>query len=138
MERALEGAYNKLPLMGRVRACSVHEWGARGGQHSARSPHPPAPHLRSAIRTISYNYTSGAFLGSWGRCLVVQGVARCCRCPCALSGAPFPVLARTRLLHTLCIPTTPPALTWRAAVVDGEIKNISLADYAGKYVILFW
>lgn len=30
----------------------------------------------------------------------------------------------------------PPALY--AAVVDGEIKNISLSDYKGKYVILFW
>lgn len=25
-----------------------------------------------------------------------------------------------------------------AAVVDGEIKNVSLSDYKGKYVILFW
>ncbi len=26
----------------------------------------------------------------------------------------------------------------RAAVVDGEFKSISLSDYKGKYVILFW
>lgn len=25
-----------------------------------------------------------------------------------------------------------------AAIVDGEIKNVSLEDYKGKYVILFW
>jgi hypothetical protein len=25
-----------------------------------------------------------------------------------------------------------------AAVVDGEFKQVSLSDYAGKYVLLFW
>lgn len=31
-------------------------------------------------------------------------------------------------------PTTPLC----AAVVDGEIKDVKLSDYKGKYVILFW
>ena len=35
-------------------------------------------------------------------------------------------------------PITSPCKIPCAAVVDGEIKDISLSDYKGKYVILFW
>lgn len=34
---------------------------------------------------------------------------------------------------------TKPAPQWKAtAVVNGEFKDISLSDYAGKYVVLFF
>jgi hypothetical protein len=32
----------------------------------------------------------------------------------------------------------PALLSAAAAVIDGEIRNISLSDYRGKYVVLFW
>jgi hypothetical protein len=42
------------------------------------------------------------------------------------------------VLSTASDPQNPALLPAAAAVIDGEIRNISLSDYRGKYVVLFW
>lgn len=51
-------------------------------------------------------------------------------------------MAMARLHHTMVTPSvavTKPAPDFKGqAVVDGQFKEIKLADYAGKYLVLFF
>jgi len=46
--------------------------------------------------------------------------------------------ALSRRLSTLAVRSPAPAFTAQAVMPSGEFKQITNADYKGKYVVLFW
>ena len=44
----------------------------------------------------------------------------------------------TRRLSTLAVRSPAPAFTAQAVMPSGEFKQVTNADFKGKYVVMFW